>query len=169
MLLSLICYHLGSVTLITNLYRIGIYNHYSLPWRKGTRGNSNHWLNYGERILVEHIKQFYSSEYLLKKYAANKNDSPLVNNGKPGVRVWPSLGLTSLSMEVPSTPKGSDNWQRRPFSDSKLNKKTTTQRRPGKRGHKEAFASSMKRGPFKQRKHWPRWSWILYEWLLWSC
>jgi hypothetical protein len=89
---------------------------------------------------VSKIEQFYSSDYLLKKYAANPNDSPLANNGKAGVRVSPSLSSDSLSIEVPSTPKGSDNRQRRPFSDSKLNEKSTARRRPGRKGHKKKLS-----------------------------
>lgn len=89
---------------------------------------------------VSKIEQFYSSEYLLKKYAANPNGSPLANNGKSGERVSPSLSSDSSSIEVPSTPKGSDNRQRRPFSDSKLNEKSTARRRPGRKGHKKKLS-----------------------------
>jgi hypothetical protein len=89
---------------------------------------------------VSKIEQFYSSDYLLKKYAATPNDSPLANNGKLDVSFLPRLSSDSASIEVPSTPKASDNRRRRPFSDSKLTEKSTARRRLVRKGYKKELS-----------------------------
>jgi hypothetical protein len=82
--------------------------------------------------------QYYSSEYLLKKYATNSDGCSLASmdefNNRLDVQVSPSQSSEFVSINVPSTPKGSDNRDRRQFSNYKSNVKSTTHRRLARKG-----------------------------------
>ena len=87
----------------------------------------------GIHTRVPKHEQYYSSKYLLNKYAVHSNGSPRGNvDGfipKLDVKVSPCSSVGSTSTGVPITPKGGKNRQRRPFSGSKSNERLPGQRR----------------------------------------
>ena len=88
----------------------------------------------GSPTQIPKNEQYYSSEYLLKKYAVISNDSAQSNMGvldrdKLDLDIYPSPSMECAIIRVPDTPKGRGNLQEGPFSDSKLNEKTTARRR----------------------------------------
>ncbi len=82
---------------------------------------------------TSNYEQYYSSEYLLKKYAEHSNGSPKANVDvfapKLKVTVLPLPSPDSTNTSVSSTPTEREDRHRGPFSDSKVNDKSTTQKR----------------------------------------